>query len=164
MSKDNYIVSKICTPLDELYSLLQSLEKSFKVEINEEDYIIGRKQLFYTFLNKTIHAFIAKKAKWIHELKDNETRFVDQLATRVITDDIIKRLNIYPKIDTYYEHCVDHKNELKNYGFRINEDEYKMLEEEWYKNYSKDDGINGYCKYLLTYYNNNVSRIGNNNE
>ena len=151
MDKDKYIVSKIFSPLDDLFELLQSLENSLRTEINDEDYIIGRKQLFYIFLHETIHAFITKKAKWIHELNEDETDFVDELAVRVIIDDVINRLNIFHKLDIYYENNVDHKNELKLYGFKINEEEYKILEKEWYENFSKENDIEGYCKYLLKY-------------
>jgi len=160
MDKDKYIVSKIFSPLDDLYILLQSLEKSLGTEINDEDYIIGRKQLYYIFLHETIHAFITKKAKWIHELNEDETDFVDELAVRVIIDDVIKRLNIFHKLDVYYENHVDHKNDINLYGFKVNEEEYNILEKEWYKNFSKENDINGYCKYLLKYYRNNFEKIG----
>ena len=108
MDKENYKINKIFSPLDDLYNLLKMLEESLGTEINDEDYIIGRKQLYYIFLHETIHAFITKKAKWVHELKDDETDFVDELVTRIIIDDVIKRLNIFEKMDTYYEHYVKH--------------------------------------------------------
>ena len=160
MDKDKYIVSKIFSPLDDLFILLQSLEKSLGTEVTDEDYIIGRKQLYYIFLHETIHAFITKKAKWIHELNEDETDFVDELAVRVITDDIIKRLNIFHKLDTYYENNVDHKNDINLYGFKVNEEDYILLEKEWHEKYSKENNIDGYCKYLLEYYRNNFEKIG----
>jgi hypothetical protein len=104
MNKDEYISSKVFPPLDDLYLLLRSLENILGTEIEEKDYIIGRKQLYYIFLHETIHAFISRKAHWIHELKEDETDFVDELVVRVIIDDVIKKLNIYNKMDTYYEH------------------------------------------------------------
>jgi hypothetical protein len=131
------------------------------MEINDEDYIIGRKQLYYIFLHETMHAFITKKAGWIHKLKEDETDFVDELVARIIIDDIIKRLNIFDKMDTYYEQYVHHKNELKEYGYdKLTEEEYIKLEEEWHKNYSNKNDIDGYCKYVLEYYRNNFDRIG----
>ncbi|MDR0512202.1 MAG: hypothetical protein LBG93_03770 [Treponema sp.] len=160
MEKNKYIINKIFPPLDDLFILLQLLEKSLETEINEEDYIIGRKQLYYIFLHETIHAFITKKAKWIHELKDDETDFVDEAAVRIIIDDVIKRLNIYPKMDTYYENNFNHKTDLKLYGFKLKEENYLKLEEEWYKKYSKENDINGLCKYLLEYYRYNLNEIG----
>ena len=95
MDKDKYISTKIFSPLDDLFVLLHSLEEIFKTEINDDDYIIGRKQLYYIFMHETMHAFIAKKARWIHELQDDETDFIDELAARVIIDDVIKRLKIF---------------------------------------------------------------------
>jgi hypothetical protein len=160
MKKDKYILTKIFSPLDDLYILLKSLEKTLETEINDEDYIIGRKQLYYIFLHETIHAFITKKAKWIHELKDDETDFVDEIVVRIIIDDVIKRLNIFDKMDTFYEQNVNHKNELKLYGYKLSEEEYNKLENEWYKNYSKDNDIEAFCKYVLEYYRNNFGRIG----
>jgi hypothetical protein len=160
MNKDKYILTKIFSPLDDLYILLQSLEKTLETEINDEDYIIGRKQLYYIFLHETIHAFITKKAKWIHELKDDETDFVDEIVDRIIIDDVIKRLNIFDKMDTFYEQNVNHKNELKLYGYKLSEEEYNKLENEWYKDYSKDNDIEAFCKYVLEYYRNNFDRIG----
>ena len=160
MNKDEYIVNKIFPPLDDLYLFLSSLEKTFEIEINDEDYITGRKELYYIFLHETIHAFITKKARWIHELNEDETDFVDELAVRVLIDDVIKRLNIFYKLDTYYENNVDHKNDINLYGFKVNEEEYSILEKEWYKNFSKGNDIDGYCKYLLKYYRNNFEKIG----
>ena len=160
MDKENYKINKIFSPLDDLYNLLKMLEESLGTEINDEDYIIGRKQLYYIFLHETIHAFITKKAKWVHELKDDETDFVDELVTRIIIDDVIKRLNIFEKMDTYYEHHVKHKIGLINYGYKLSEDEYMKLEEIWYKKYSKENNIDGYCKYILEYYRNNINKIG----
>jgi len=160
MDKENYKINKIFSPLDDLYTLLKMLEESLGTEINDEDYIIGRKQLYYIFLHETIHAFITKKAKWVHELKDDETDFVDELVTRIIIDDVIKRLNIFEKMDTYYEHYVKHKIGLINYGYKLSEDEYMKLEEIWYKKYSKENNIDGYCKYILEYYRNNINKIG----
>jgi len=155
-----YTCSKKFPPLDDLYSLLYLLEKTLETEINEEDYIIGRKQLYYTFLHETIHAFITKKARWIHKLKDDETDFVDELVTRIIIDDVIKRLELYDKMDTYYEGNIHHKNEMKYYGFKLPEEEYNKLETEWYKKYSKENKIEDYCNYILEYYRNNINKIG----
>ena len=146
--------------MDDLFILLQLLEKSLETEINEEDYVIGRKQLYYIFLHETIHSFITKKAQWIHELKDDETDFVDEVAVRIIIDDVIKRLNIYPKMDTYYENYINNKTDIKHYGFKLKEENYLKLEEEWYKKYSKKNDINGFCKYLLEYYRDNFNEIG----
>ena len=42
----NYKNTKTFSPLDDLYELLHSLEKTLETEINDEDYIIGRKQLY----------------------------------------------------------------------------------------------------------------------
>jgi len=127
MNKDKYILTKIFSPLDDLYGLLHSLEKTLETEINDEDYIIGRKQLYYTFLHETIHAFITKKAKWIHELKDDETDFVDEVVDGTIIDDVIKRLNIFDKMDTFYEQNVHHKVELKLYGYNLSEEDMEDL-------------------------------------
>ena len=157
---DKYIIARNFPPLDDLYVLLQSLEKTLETEINDDDYIIGRKQLYYTFLHETIHAFITKKARWIHKLEDDETDFVDELAARIIIDDVIKRLKIFDKMDTYYEHYVNHKKELIYYGYKLSEEEYGKLEEEWLINYSKENKIEEYCRYILEYYRNNIDKIG----
>jgi translation elongation factor EF-Ts len=160
MIKEKYIMEKSFSPLDDLYVLLESLEKTLQSEINDEDYVIGRKQLFYTFLHETIHAFITKKAKWVHELDEDETDFIDELATRIIIDDVIKRLNIFEKMDTFYEKYVHHKNELELYGYKLSENNYNKIEEEWYKKYSKENNIDAFCRYLLEYYKNNKTEIG----
>ena len=160
MDKDKYIGTKLFSPLDDLFVLLHSLEEIFETEITDDDYIIGRKQLYYTFMHETMHAVITKKARWIHELQDDETDFVDELVARVIIDDVIKRLNIFDKMDTYYKDYVNHKAELKYYGYKISEEEYGKLEEEWYKNYAKENKIEEYCKYILEYYRDNFDRIG----
>ena len=158
MERNN--IAKNFGPLDDLYDLLQSLENTLETDINDEDYIIGRKQLYCTFLHETLHAFITKRARWIHELKDDETDFVDELACRIIMDDVIKRLNIFEKMDTYYEHYVHHKKELKLYGYNLSEEEYVKLEKDWYEHYSKDNKIEEYCKFILEYYRNNFETVG----
>ena len=146
--------------MDDLYLLLKTLEKTLKTEIGEEDYIIGRKQLYYIFLHETMHAFITKNAKWIHDLKDDETDFVDELVVRVIIDDVIQRLNIFEKMDTYHQHHVNHAKELELYGYKLSEGEYDTLKKEWMENYSNENKIEKYCKYVLEYYRNNFDRIG----
>lgn len=160
MTKNEYICTKIFPPLDDLYILLHSLEKTLETEIGEEDYIIGRKQLYYIFLHETIHAFITKKARWIHNLKDDETDFVDELVVRIIIDDVIERLKIFDKMDTYRQHNVNHERELQSYGFKLAEGEFIKLQKEWIENYSKENKIEEYCKYALDYYRNNFDRIG----
>jgi hypothetical protein len=160
MNKEKYFIEKEFGPLDDLYILLESLENTLQAEITDEDYIIGRKQLFYTFLHETIHAFISKKARWIHELNDDETDFIDELATRIIIDDVIKRLNIYEKMDTFYGKYVHHKKEIEIYGYKFNEDRYNEVEETWNKTFSKENDIDGFCKYVFEYYKNNKEQIG----
>jgi hypothetical protein len=103
--------------LDDLYVLLEQMESTIGVEISDKDYIIGRKQLFYVFLHETMHAFITKTSRWIHDLPEDETDFVDELVVRVVLDDLIKDLDLLPKIDTFYENNIDHKTDLKHYGF-----------------------------------------------
>jgi hypothetical protein len=160
MIKNEYISTKVFPPLDDLYLLLQSLEKTLDTEISEEDYIIGRKQLYYIFLHETMHAFITKRAKWIHELKDDETDFVDELVARIMIDDIIQRLGIFDKMDTYHQHYVNHEKDLQLYGYKLAEGEYDILRKEWLENYSKENKIEEYCKYTLEYYRKNFDRIG----
>jgi hypothetical protein len=164
MNKHGYICTKVFPPLDDLFLLLQSLESSLGTEIGEEDYIIGRKQLYYIFLHETIHAFITKKAKWIHELKPDETDFVDKLAVRVIIDDIIQRLKIFDKMDTYYDNNVNHEKEMQYYGYNLAEGEYVMLRKEWLEKFYNGNKIEDYCKYALEYYRNNFERLGRDSE
>ena len=45
-------------PLDDLYTLLEEIEKSLGIEISSKDYKIGRHQLFYIFLHETTHAVL----------------------------------------------------------------------------------------------------------
>ena len=155
MRKNKYITKKIFSPLDDLYVLLESMEKILNLTIDDNDYVIGRKQLFYIFLHETGHAFITKSARWIHELKEDETDFVDEVVVRILIDDLIKKLNIYDKLDIYYENHVNHKKELINYGFNLSEENYLYLERIWYEKYSKDFKIEKYCQFVLDYYKNN---------
>ncbi|MDR1220083.1 MAG: hypothetical protein LBK73_10830 [Treponema sp.] len=160
MAKDKYIIEKQFPPLDDLYVLLKLLENTLETKINEDDYIIGRKQLYYIFLHETIHAFVTNKAGWIHELKADETDFVDELAARIIIDDVIKRLSIYNKMDAYYERYVHHNKELELYGFKITEEIYNKIEQKWYKDCSEKNDIDTFCKYILEYYRNNIKEVG----
>ena len=91
---------------------------------------------------------------------EDKTDFTDEIAVRVIIDDVIKRLNIFDKPDSYYEHDVHHSKELPDYGYKISEEEYKTLSGEWYKNYPTENDIEGYCRYLLHYYRTNIETIG----
>ncbi len=111
-------------------------------------------------MHETIHAFITKHSRWIHDLKEDATDFINEAAARIIIDDMIKRLLLHSKIETYYENNMQHKNELILYDYNLSEKEYSKLEQEWYKIYSGENNIDGFCKYLLEYYKNNKGKIG----
>ena len=95
MIKDKIIVNKIFPPLDDLYILLKKMQKALKTEIDDNDYVVGRKQLYFIFMHETMHAFITRKAHWIYNLSEDETDFIDEVVARIIIDDLIKELNIY---------------------------------------------------------------------
>ncbi|OQA47746.1 MAG: hypothetical protein BWY47_01361 [Bacteroidetes bacterium ADurb.Bin302] len=80
--KDKFIIEKVFPPLDDLYHLLKHLEEEFNVEIEDKDYVIGRKQMYFTFLHETLHAFIRKKATWVFSLSEDEIDFIDEVAVR----------------------------------------------------------------------------------
>jgi len=147
-----YKTSKSFSPLDDLFELLQNLEKIFNVTITEKEYKIGREQLFFTFMHETIHAFITKKAPWIHDLSDDECDFVDELVVRVLIDDVIVKLNLNEKINPYFQSNINHKKDLKNYGFNLKIEEYEELEKKWHQLFSQEMDIDGYCKLILNYY------------
>lgn len=159
MKNTDYILIKNFEPLDDLYFLLESMEKILNIKITSDDYIIGRKQLYYIFLHETAHAFITKAANWIHKLKEDETDFVDEVVVRILIDDLIKKLNIYEKLDLYYENHVDHKTELKYYGFNLAIENYLEIENVWILNYAKSFRIDDFCKYVLEYYRNNYEKL-----
>jgi hypothetical protein len=138
--------------LDDLYVLLEQMESTIGVEISDKDYIIGRKQLFYVFLHETMHAFITKTSRWIHDLPEDETDFVDELVVRVVLDDLIKDLDLLPKIDTFYENNIDHKTDLKHYGFPLEEVEYDKLCGIWKKSFYQGFKINDFCRYVHQFY------------
>ena len=82
------------------------------------------------------------------------------MAVRVIIRDVIKRLDIYPKMDTYYDHYVKDKDGLFDYGFILSKEDYLLFDREWNNKYSKENNIDGYCRFLLEYYRTNFDRIG----
>ncbi len=148
MSKDDIIVKKIFPPLDDLYMLLKKMQKVLNVEINEEDFVIGKKQLFYIFMHETMHAFISKKAHWIYDLAEYETDFIDEVVARIIIDDLIKELNIYEKLDLFYENHINHRKDLPKYGYNLTPEQYDGIEREYYRNHSKEKDINGFCHFV----------------
>ena len=135
-------------PLDDLYSLLNRLEQYYNFDIETKDYIIGRKQLYYTFIHETLHAFIGKSAKWIYDLTEDETDFIDEVAVRLLIDDIIKQFDIYRKVDLFYEQNVNHRKELSLYGYNLTPEQYDDMEKEYYRRFSEDKEINQLCKYI----------------
>jgi len=109
MGKDKFIIEKDFPPLDDLYLLLKHLQNSLNEEIEDKDYVIGRKQMYFTFLHETLHAFIRKKAPWIFSLTEDETDFIDELAVRFLIDDYLADPEIYKKVDEYYRDFVRHR-------------------------------------------------------
>jgi hypothetical protein len=150
--KNQIIFNKDFPPLDDLYILLEQMQNSLKVDIEEENYIIGRKQLFYIFMHETMHAFIAKSAKWIYDLTEDETDFIDEVAARIIIDDLIKELDIYRKVDLYYENHVNHRKGLVKYGYNLEPEQYDAIEEYYKKVYSKTKNIDEFCHYVHSEY------------
>ncbi len=139
-------------PLDDLYSLLNRLEQYYDFDIETKDYIIGRKQLYYIFIHETLHAFIGKSAKWIYDLPEDETDFIDEVAVRIIIDDIMKRFDIYNKVDLFYEQNINHRKELDLYGYNLTPEQYDDIEKEYYKRFSDRKEINQFCKYIYEKY------------
>jgi hypothetical protein len=135
-------------PLDDLYSLLNRLEQYYGFDIETKDYIVGRKQLYYTFIHETLHAFIGKAAKWIYDLTEDETDFIDEVAVRIIIDDILKRFDIYKKVDLFYHDNVNHRKELSLYGYNLTPEQYDDIEKEYNKRFSDKKDIDHFCKYI----------------
>lgn len=155
MEKNLYKISKEFGPLDDLFDLLQMIEKALNIEIDDSDYKVGREQLFYTFMHETIHAFITKSSPWIHDLAEDETDFVDEVVARILIDDLLEKLDLHSKVKLYYDNHIDHKTELKYYGFPLDSEEYFLLEKEWSKRFSENYQINAFCEYVLDYYRSN---------
>ena len=150
--KDDLIINKEFPPLDDLYILLKQMQKALKIEIVDEDYVVGRKQLFYIFIHETMHAFIAKSAKWIYDLHEDEIDFIDEVAARIIIDDLIKELDIFNKLDLYYENHINHRKELPLYGYNLSPEQYDFIEVEYKEKYSKNKDIDSFCKYIHKMY------------
>lgn len=152
MEKDNFILEKVFPPLDDLYLLLKKLQKNLNEEIEDEDYCIGRKQMYFTFLHETLHAFIRKKAPWVFILSEDEIDFIDELAVRLLIDDYLTDSEIFKKVDDYYKDFVRHRTDLKHYGFNLLPEDYDKINMVYIKNYSKNKDINGLCIYLKEMY------------
>ena len=150
--KNEFIINKVFPPLDDLYNLLQNMQSYFNTEISEEDYIVGRKQLYYIFLHETMHAFVAKKAKWIYDLCEDETDFIDEVAARILIDVIIKEMCIYNKMDLFYENNVNHRKELQLYGYNLTEEQYDKIETEYILKYKEQKDIDSFCKKIHKQY------------
>jgi hypothetical protein len=141
------------SPLNDLYDLLQMLEERLNIEINDDDYVIGRKQLYFTFMHETLHAFIRKSAPWIFSLSDDEIDFIDETAVRFLIDDFLQDPAIYSKVDEYYHDFVRHKTDLKLYGFNLLPSDYEKMNIEYLKSFSVKKDIDGLCHYLQKKYN-----------
>ena len=152
MLKDEIIVNKIFPPLDDLYILLKQMQKALKTEINGNDYVVGRKQLYFIFMHETTHAFITRKARWIYNLSEDETDFIDETVARIVIDYLIKELNIYEKVDLFYDNHINHRKELPKYGYNLTPEQYDEIEKEYYKKYSKEKDINVFCLYVHDQY------------
>ena len=150
--KDEFILGKEFTPLDDLYILLKILQEYLGFEINSEDFFIGRHQLYFIFLHETVHAFIKKAANWIYDLNEDETDFIDEVAVRIMIDDILKEYDLFKKVRVFYNSNVNHRKELQYYGFSFKEDDYDNIEKEYYKKYKNEKDIDGFCKYIFEEY------------
>ena len=125
--------------------------------IKTEDFIIGKQQLFFTFLHELMHAFITNKAVWIHDLDDDEVDFVNEVIVRVLIDFVIQEFDLKDKVNPYYEVFIHHENDLKVYGHNLEPEAYRSLEKIWYKEYRETLDIDDYCSYVLLYIRQNVS-------
>ncbi len=152
MIKDEIIVNKIFPPLDDLYILLKQMQKALKTEIDDNDYVVGRKQLYFIFMHETMHAFITRKAHWIYNLPEDETDFTDEVVARIVIDDLIKELNIYEKVDLIYDNHINHRKELPKYGYNLTPNQYDGIEKEYYNKYSTERDIDGFCHYVHDQY------------
>jgi hypothetical protein len=159
MNRNDYKNRKQFGPLDDLFELLEKMEETLGVKISDDDYKIGRQQLFFTFMHETTHAFIYKKAKWIYELNEDEYDFIDEVVVRNILDTLIVKLNLMGKIVPFFNHHVDHKNELVNYGYNFKSDKYNFVSEIWKSKYETDLNISGFCKEVLDYYKENKEKL-----
>ena len=103
-------------------------------------------------MHETTHAFITRKARWIYNLSEDETDFIDETVARIVIDYLIKELNIYEKVDLYYDNHINHRKELSKYGYNLTPEQYDEIEKEYYKKYSKEKDINVFCLYIHDQY------------
>ena len=150
--KDAFIVDKDFAPLDDLYLLLKAMQDSLGLEIGSADYVVGREQLYYVFLHETTHAFIGKAAPWIYGLHEDETDFVDEVAARILIDDLLARLGLFDKVKLYYENHVNHRKELRYYGYDLTPELYDEMEQRYRGEFSATKDIDGFCRYLSQRY------------
>ena len=152
MEKDRFIIEKIFSPLDDLYLLLKYLQENLDEEIEDEDYIIGRKQIYFIFLHETLHAFIRKKAPWVFVLSEDEIDFIDEVAVRLLIDDYLGNSEIFKKVEEYYKDFVRHRTDLRRYGFNLIPNDYDSIKKKYIERFSKSKDINGLCIYLKNIY------------
>ena len=65
---------------------------------------------------------------------------------------MIKELNIYEKVDLFYDNHINHRKELPKYGYNLTPEQYDEIEKEYYKKYSKEKDIDGFCHYVHDQY------------
>lgn len=150
--KDKFITEKNFPPLDDLYLLLKFLQEKLGIEICDSDFVIGRKQMYFTFLHEALHAFIRKKASWVFDLSEDEIDFIDEVAVRFLIDDFLLDSEIFKKVDEYYVDFVRHRTDLKLYGFNLLPEDYDKMYAEYIQSYAHNKDINGLCVYLKEKY------------
>jgi hypothetical protein len=155
----NYKSQKQLGALDDLFILLEQLEQTIGISIVDEDFIIGRQQLFYTFFHEVTHAFITQKARWLYDLPDEEIDFVDEVAVRVIMDGLIKHLDLLEKINPFFEMYLDHKTGVNAYGYNMKVEEYEAMAREWNNKYLAGYDIDGFCRYIHDFYRENKQQL-----
>lgn len=150
--KDAFINEKDFAPLDDLYLLLKAMQDSLGLEIGSADYLVGREQLYYVFMHETMHAFIGKAAPWIYQLHEDETDFIDEMAARMVIDDLIEHLGLFDKVKLFYENHVNHRKELNYYGYDLTPDRYDEMEIHYRETFSETKDLEGFCRYLSMWY------------
>jgi hypothetical protein len=137
-------------PVQDLCALLENMESTLGCTLRNQDFVIGRQQLFSVFLHEVGHAFITRKAPWIHDLPEKQVDYIDEVLVRIMIHDLVQDLGLAAKLGNHYSpSTAKDLREFPAYGIDISPSEYDSFRNVWKTRYYPTWDLDGMARFLL---------------
>jgi hypothetical protein len=128
---------------DDLAAILGHVEAELDLRLTDDDLADGVDDVAHVFLHEVCHAALAHAAPWVLDLPEAQHTAVDEVAARLIEDQMATQLGLL--VHTPRQHV----HELSGYPVHITVEQYTHLHDVWQTQYEPGQDVAGLAKHAL---------------